>query len=252
MLISTIIASLAVTASTAPQRWIQVFDGRSLANWTAKIKGYPLGENFANTFRVAGGAIQVNYDGYGGKFDGRFGHLFLKTPYAAYRLRLKYRFLGKQLPDGPGWAYKNSGIMIFCQDPSTIGLNQDFPVSAEVQLLGGDDQGERHTGNLCTPGTNVMMNDKLVTQHCTDSTSDTFRGETWVSAEVRVDPDGSVTHFIMGKPVMMYKDVQLDEKDADAQKLLKGDVKVLKQGWISLQSESHPIEFKDIALMPLE
>ena len=51
---------------------------------------------------------------------------------------------------------------------------------------------------------------------------------------------------------MMYKDVQLDEKDADAQKLLKGDVKVLKQGWISLQSESHPIEFKDIALMPLE
>ena len=125
-----------------------MFDGKSLNGWTAKIKGYELGDNFAKTFRVSEGTIQVSYDGYGGKFNDRFGHLYYKKPYSKYIMRLEYRFTGKQLPDGPGWAYENSGVMIHCQDPKSILKDQDFPISSEVQLLGGDVDGPRFTGNL--------------------------------------------------------------------------------------------------------
>ncbi len=247
------IAALLVSALASPSQegWTSLFDGKSLEGWSAKIKGHAFGDNFANTFRVRDGSIVVDYDGYGGKFDNRFGHLFYKSPFSSYILRLDYRFVGKQLPDGPGWAYKNSGIMIHCQDPASIGKDQDFPVSAEVQLLGGDEGAERHTGNLCTPGTNVVMKGELVTRHCTDSTSATFRGEVWVHAEVEVHGSGKVIHRIDGKDVIDYEQIQLDPNDVDGRKLIVGDKKLIASGWISLQSESHPVEFKNIAIKKL-
>lgn len=246
---------LALAVMLAPaqleQGWISMFNGRDLAGWTPKIKGYPLGENFANTFRVEDGVIKVSYDGYDGQFKGRFGHLFFNAPYSHYKMRLEYRFTGKQIPDGPGWAYKNSGIMIHGQDPKTMRLDQDFPVSSEVQLLGGDDTGERHTGNLCTPGTNVVMDGKLVTRHCTDSNSPTFRGEVWVKCELEVRGHGLIIHRIDGKEVLRYEQVQLDPNDADGKTLVKeGNLKI-EGGSISLQSESHPVEFRKIEILPL-
>jgi hypothetical protein len=243
---------LSIGMQTPSQKeWVSLFDGKTLEGWTAKIKGHDLGDNFANTFRVVDGKIQVSYDGYGGKFEGRFGHLFYKSPYSDYMLRLEYRFIGKQLPDGPGWAYKNSGIMIHGQDPKTMGKDQDFPVSAEVQLLGGDDTGERHTGNLCTPGTNVVMDGKLVLQHCFDSTSPTFRGEVWVKVEVEAHGNGTIIHRIDGKEVIRYEKVQLDDRDADAKKLIKDGNLMVSGGSISLQSESHPVEFRNIEIRKL-
>ncbi len=243
---------LALLMSGPAEEWTSLFNGKNLDGWTPKIKGYALGDNFGKTFRVVDGAIQVSYDDYGGKFDGRFGHLFYKSQYSNYIFRMEYRFTGKQLPDGPGWAYKNSGVMIHGQDPKTMTKDQDFPVSSEVQLLGGDDTGERHTGNLCTPGTNVVMDGKLVLQHCFDSTSDTFRGDVWVKLEIEAHGHGVIIHRINGKEVFRYEQVQLDERDADAKRLIKDGKLAVSGGTISLQSESHPVEFRNIQIRELK
>ncbi len=154
-------------------QWVSLFDGKTLNGWTPKIKGYAFGENFNDTFRVEDGVIRVSYDKYG-DFKGEFGHLFYKSPFSKYRLRIEYRFVGEQVKKGPAWAFRNSGVMIHCQDPATMRKEQEFPVSIEVQFLGGPAKGERPTGNLCTPGTNVVRDGKLVTQHCTNSTSKTL------------------------------------------------------------------------------
>lgn len=234
------------------QGWRPLFDGKSLKGWTPKIKGYKLGENFGQTFRVKDGVIQVNYDGYGGQFNDRFGHLFAKGTYSKYRLRLEYRFTGEQVPGGPGWAWRNSGIMIHGQDPKTMALDQDFPVSAEVQLLGGDKEGERHTANLCTPGTNVVMDGQLVTRHCTDSISPTFRGDQWVKVEVEVDGNKLVHHLVNGTEVLHYEHVQYDPTDATAKPLIHNGHLQISGGSISLQSESHPVEFRNIEIKVLK
>lgn len=251
-------------ASRPQGKWTSIFNGKNLDGWTPKIRGYALGDNFANTFRVVDGAMQVNYDGYGGKFEGRFGHIFYKAKLKSYILRFEYRFTGDQIADGPGWAFRNSGAMLICQDPKTIRKDQDFPVSIEAQLLGGDGKGERPTGNVCTPGTNIVLGGKFWTQHCTNSTSPTFHGDQWVTAEFEVRTTStlvgqnlqSVTHIIHrinGKPVMEYDAPQLDPNDADGKVLIeaaKGE-NMLSEGWISLQSESHPCEFRKIELMEI-
>lgn len=234
------------------ERWIPLFNGRNLSGWTPKIKGYLLGENFGNTFRVQDGAIKVSYDGYGGKFENRFGHLFYRNPFTSYKLRLEYRFTGEQLPDAPGWAFRNSGVMIHSQAPESIRKDQDFPVSVEVQFLGGDGKNERTTGNMCSPGTHVVIEGKLVTQHCVNSKSKTYHGDQWVRFELQVHPNGKIVHLVNGEKVMEYEGAQLDENDADAKQLIKNGEKMLKGGFISLQSESHPIEFRKIELAPLE
>ena len=131
-------------------------------------------------------------------------------------------------------------------------LKQDFPVSAEVQLLGGDGSEVRPTANLCTPGTNVVMEGKLHTEHCTKSTSKTYHGDQWVTVEVEVHGNKAVRHKIDGKTVMEYSQIQLDERDKFSQKLLaSGADKMVSGGTISLQSEGHPVEFRKIELKKL-
>lgn len=231
--------------------WEPLFNGKDLSGWTPKIKGYPLGENFGDTFRVKDGAIQVGYEAYDGKFEGRFGHLFHRTPQSNYILRLEYRFVGEQIADGPGWAWRNSGVMIHGQPPETMRQDQDFPVSAEVQLLGGPAEGERPTANLCTPGTHVVHNGELLTQHCTNSSSPTLRGDQWVELELEVHGNGKVIHRINGEDVFEYSKVQYDPGDGDAQRLIQDGNLMISGGSISLQSESSPVEFRNIRLKRL-
>ncbi len=242
-----------VTADNQTEnRWIQLFDGKSLKGWTPKIRGYELGVNYASTFRVENGLLVVRYDGYE-SFDNRFGHLFYEKPFSRYRIRVEYRFVGEQVPGGPGWGRKNSGIMLHCQPPETMTVDQSFPVSIEVQLLGGLGKGERPTANLCTPGTHVVMDGKLVKRHCIASNAPTFHGEEWVTVEVEVLGDERIRHFVNGKLVMEYESPQLDPRDRDAQRLLRmGFPRTLSRGYISLQSESHPIDFRKIELLPLD
>src|SRR5262249_21639535 len=230
--------------------WVALFNGKDLSGWTPKIKGYDLGENFGNTFRVENGVLKVSYDRYS-KFDGKFGHLFYKSPFSHYKLRFEYRFVGEQCPGGPSWAFRNSGAMIHGQPPETMRKDQDFPVSIEVQLLGGSGRGDRPTGNVCTPGTNIVMKDQLITEHCTNSKSKTYQGDEWISVLVEVHGNGFIKHVIDGETVIEYEKAQLDETDADARKLIKNGEKMLSGGTISLQSESHPIEFRKVELLPL-
>jgi hypothetical protein len=256
LLCALVITSLAIDArgqEKAKVGWIALFNGKDLDGWTPKIRGYPAGENFGDTFRVENGVLKVSYDKYK-KFDGKFGHLFYKTPFSHYRLRVQYRFVGEQCPGGPSWAIRNSGVMIHGQTPESMKRNQDFPVSIEVQFLGGNGRVERHTANVCTPGTNIVMNGRLVIRHCTDSTSKTYHGDQWVTVEVEVHGNGAIKHIIDGKSVIEYEKPQLDVADADGRALIKernGD-KMLQGGTISLQSESHPIEFRKVELLPLK
>lgn len=255
--IATILTAVCciVCSTFAEDGWIQLFNGKNLDGWTPKIKGYPLGENFGNTFRVKDGLLQVRYDdpAYGGLFKNRFGHLFYKTPYSHYLLRFEYRFVGKQLKDGPGWAIENNGFMIHGQDPKTMGLNQDFPVSIEVQLLGKGNSKKRPTLNLCTPGTNVERNGKLYTPHCLNSCSETYPSGQWVTGEVEVVGSEKIIHRINGKVVLEYQHPQYDPKDGNAKKLIeKNNGKLLIEGGtISIQGESAPTDFRKIELKVL-
>jgi hypothetical protein len=246
------LAALEARAQDRPRQegWITLFNGKDLSGWTPKIKGYDLGENYGNTFRVENGLLKVSYDRYSG-FDGKFGHLFYKTPSSHYKIRVEYRFVGEQCPGGPSWALRNSGIMIHGQTPESMRKDQDFPVSIEVQLLGGNGRGERPTANVCTPGTNIVMRDRLITQHCTNSHSKTYEADEWVTVEAEVHGNGLIKHIVNGETVIEYEKAQLDENDPDARKLIKDGDKMLHAGTISLQSESHPIEFRKVELLPL-
>jgi len=244
---------LAGAGPASAAEWRPLFDGRSLAGWTAKITGHALGEDPLRTFSAKDGAIRVSYGRYRGRFGGRFGHLAYRVPFTAYRLRLDYRFVGTWLPDVEGWQHANSGIMVHGQRPETMTRDQKFPVSLEFQLNGADGPKPRPTGNLCTPGTNVVIAGRLETEHCILSSGPTVPNGRWVRADIEVRPDGTVTHRIEGTPVLTYSGAQLDPTDADARPLIDraGGVLTLSGGYVYLQSEGHPIEFRAIELMAL-
>ncbi len=234
------------------ENWIQLFNGKDLDDWQFKFKGYELGVNYNNTFRVEDGLLRVRYDDWE-EFGNVFGHIFYKDEFSHYRLRVEYRFVDDQVNSGPGWAYRNNGIMIHGQSAESMELDQDFPVSIEVQLLGGSGQGERSTMNLCTPGTNVVMDGELVERHCTPSSSETFHGDQWVSVEVEVKGGEVIRHFVEGEEVMSYEKPQLDPREPYYEKLLPEDGdKIISRGTISLQAESHPTDFRKIELLVLE
>lgn len=246
-----LLAVLSLSAQTKKD-WIPLFNGKNLKDWTPKITGYPLGENFANTFRVSNKLLQVRYDGYD-DFASKFGHLFYKNPYSYYVIAVEYRFVSDQAKNGPGWATRNSGIMVHGQDPKTMTKDQDFPISIEVQLLGGLGKGPRTTANLCTPGTNVVREGKLLTPHCLNSKSKTYDGDGWVRVEVKVLGDEKIEHIIDGEVVLSYEKPQVGGGNVSKHDpAAKQDGKLLTGGSISLQSESHPVDFRKVELLDLE
>ncbi|MFM7077746.1 MAG: DUF1080 domain-containing protein [Planctomycetaceae bacterium] len=247
-------AVVAVAGRADEPAWRPLFNGKDLAGWTPKIRGQALGDNYGDTFRVEDGLLKVVYDpAKYPTFGEKFGHLFFDEPFSRYRLRIEYRFVGEQCPGGPGWAIRNSGVMLHGEDPKGMTLDQDFPASIEVQFLGGAAEGERTTANLCTPGTNVVYRGTLHTPHCTNSSSKTYRGADWVTVEIEVDGDRVIRHTIDGTAVLEYEQAQLDPADAHAAKLAeaRGGRLLLDGGTISLQSESHPIEFRRVDIQEL-
>jgi hypothetical protein len=234
--------------------WISLFNGRDLAGWTAKITRHPVGVNFANTFRVENGALVVRYDGYDGAFRNQFGHLFHDTPYAYYHLVLEYRFVGDWLADTPGWAYRNSGAMLHAQAPGTMLVEQDFPISVEFQLLGGLGDGRaRPTGNMCSPGTEVFIRGALARSHCVNSSSPTFDGDQWVRAEAIVLGDSLMTFIVNGDTVLSLTRPHVGGGSVNGHDPAeKTDGAPLARGYIALQSEGHPVEFRRVELLNLE
>ena len=246
---------LAATLQPDPNRpdWIQLFNGKNLDGWTPKFSKHDLGENFNDTFRVENGVLAVRYDKWT-KFDGEFGHLFYKDPFAYYRLAAEYRFIGDQVAGGPGWARRNNGLMLHSPDPKTMLKDQDFPISIEVQLLGGFGDGKpRTTMNLCTPGSNVVLNGKLHTAHCTNSTSKTYDGEQWVRVEVEVHGDELVKHIVEGQTVLEYTKPQIGGGNVSpVDPAVKVDGTPKTGGYISIQAETAPTDFRKIELLNLE
>lgn len=232
-------------------RWEPIFNGQDLSGWQMKITGCELGENYNNTFRVSEGKLIVSYEDYD-TFDQRFGHLFFKEKLSHYRLRLEYRFVGKQVRGGPDWAFKNSGIKFHAPDPGLIPKDQQLLVAIETQLLGGNGREERPTANVCTAGTHIVIQDTLRTQHCITSSSATYHREMWVQVEIEVQGSEMIIHKVNGQEVLRYSQPQLDTSDTFARSLLaEGHPKILSEGYIALQAESHPIEFRNIELMRL-
>lgn len=254
MLTGLLLSVVNASAQDHPDRkeWIQLFNGKDLQSWAIKITGYDLDDNFGNTFRVENGVLKVAYDRYD-RFDGRFGHIFYRHKFSHYVVGVEYRFVGEQCPGGPDWAVRNSGVMVHSQFPESMTKEQDFPISIEVQLLGGTGSRERSTANLCTPGTHVVMNGSLFTQHCVNSSSKTYHGDQWVRVEVEVLGDSTIKHRVAGETVLSYEKPQIGGGVVSRyDPKVKRDGMLLKEGYISLQSESHPIEFRKVELLNLE
>jgi Domain of Unknown Function (DUF1080) len=234
------------------QEWTQLFNGRNLDGWTPKIKGYALGENYADTFRVVDGVLKAAYDKYD-TFGDKFGHLFYAQKFSHYVVAAEYRFVGNQVPGGPDWAVRNNGLMLHSQAPATMGKDQDFPISVEMQLLGGLPNGKpRSTANVCTPGTQIFIDNVMVKGHCLNSKSQTYAGDVWVRVEVEVRGGERITHKIDGQTVLEYERPTIGGGQVSAfDPAIKVDGQLLTEGYIAIQGESHPTEFRKIELLNL-
>jgi hypothetical protein len=231
--------------------WIQAFNGKNLDGWVPKITGFDLGVNYGNTFRAEDGVMKMSYDQYP-EFGNKFGHIFYRTKFSHYIVAVEYRFVGEQVKGGPAWAVRNNGIMLHSQAPETMRKDQDFPISVEVQLLGGGPTGERTTANVCTPGTEIHRNGMMVRGHCTNSTSQTYRGDQWVRVEVEVLGSERVRHLIDGKVVLEYEKLEIGGGTVNNfDPAVKKDGTPLGEGYISLQGESHPTEFRKVEILNL-
>lgn len=251
-------------ADVNEEEWISLFNGKDLTGWDIKITGRPLNDNYLNTFRVEDSMLRISYDEYD-QFGTYFGHLYYQKPYSYYKLKFEYRFLGEQTPGGAVWNVRNSGVMLHSQSAESVGPDQHFPVSIELQTLGGLGEGPRTTANLCTPGTMVEIDGKLTRDHCIDSHSQTYDGDQWVSVEAVVLGDSIVHHIIGRDTVLTYTKPQIDSTFVSGdnynwveagvpnpEEWLKKDGVPLTSGYIALQAESHPIDFRNIELLELE
>ncbi|MGB5436555.1 MAG: DUF1080 domain-containing protein [Maribacter sp.] len=237
--------------NTDTEEWISLFNGTNLEGWTPKIKGFELGENALETFGVTDGNLRVSYAAYD-SFDSKFGHLFYKTKFSHYRLKAQYRMVGEQVKGGPEWAFANNGFMLHCQDPKTMTLNQDFPLSMEFQLLAGKDEGERPTGNLCTPGCHVHIDGTLIEDHCMPNTKGaTYPIEKWVNIEAVVLGDSIVHQIVEGDTVITFTKPVIGGFLEGLDKTQFKDGTPMTEGFIALQGESHDTEFRNIEILDL-
>jgi hypothetical protein len=241
-----------ISGNKADSGWTSLFNGKDLNDWTVKINHHETGENFGNTFRVVDGTVQIRYDQYG-NFNDQFGHLYYKTPFSYFRLRFEYRFVGKLQPGAPSYTLRNSGVMFHSQDPRTMLKNQDWPISIEMQLLGGLSDGRsRPTGNMCSPGTDVVYQGRVSPDHCINSTSKTYDGDQWVKGELIVMGSKLITHIIEGDTVLQYSKPTIGGGIVTGHDpKYKIDGKLLSSGYIALQSEGQPVDFRNIEIKQL-
>jgi hypothetical protein len=243
------------TAGGADSGWINLFDGKTLNGWIPKVLGYPAGQDPLETFRVKDGTIVINYDKYGGDIKGRWAHLFFKQPFHAYRLSLEYRFFGEEMQPLRRTQW-NSGVIYHTQSPQSMGLFQPYPIGVEGQILGYFDvkyrDGEqRMTASACGLGT-TLSRDGVVTDDCFKSSVPTPPNDRWTKFEVEVLPDGRVREYINGVMNTWFDHALYDTDDdrfpsqnfIDAQ----GGNRLITSGYICLQSEGHPVAFRNIRI----
>lgn len=249
-------------AEKSPEEWVSLFNGKDLSGWDIKIKDHPLNENYKNTFRIEDSMLRVSYSDYE-RFDNQFGHLFTQTPYSYYKLKLQYRFVGDHVADAPIWSDRNSGVMLHSQSAKSMDLHQDFPVSLEFQFLCGNGKDTVPTGSVCTPGTFISYNGKVYTGHIMRSNSKTYLKNEWISGEAEVYGDSLIRHIINGDTVLTYTKPTIGEgfvsnthtwtfaNITDSTLWINKAGTPLKEGYIALQAESQPVDFRRIELLNL-
>ena len=251
LMASIVVLQSCSTETEQQENWVSIFNGENLDGWTVKFSGFDLGANYKNTFRAADGILSANYDQYE-EFNGEYGHIFYKEKLSHYKLKLEYRFTGDQVPGAPGWAYRNNGIMFHTQSPESMEKVHGWPVSLEFQLLGGRSDGEeRHTGNVCTPGTHIEINGNLEEEHCISSTSKTYDGDQWVTAELEVKGGEYARHYINGELVFEFTNPIADASDGEQPAHPYTDGMSVSEGYVALQAESHNTDFRNIMLLNL-
>jgi hypothetical protein len=250
VLFCAIAMSCATSQKEKATEYIALFNGKNLEGWTPKISGFKAGENYKNTFRVEDGLLKVSYTEYD-SFRAEFGHLFYKEKFSDYRLRIEYRFAESNLSGAPEWAFCNSGVMFHSQSAESMGIDQDFPVSLEAQFLGSKDERIRTTMNLCTPGTHVYMSDTLTTEHCINSTSKPNMLGDWVTVELIVFSDSIIHHLVNGDTVITYTKPTIGGGYLPENYSLPEGTP-LTEGYLALQAESHPLDFRKVEVMQLK
>ena len=261
---SLVLMLISSTNGQEKQDWYDLFNGQDLSGWDIKITGHDVNDNYKHTFHVEDGILKVDYSNYE-SFDEKFGHIYYHQPFSYYKLLVEYRFVGEQLKGGASWNVRNSGVMLHSQSASSLGKDQHFPVSIEIQFLGGLGTDDRTTANVCTPGTTLEMDGKINSQHCINSTSKTYHGDQWVTVEALVLGDSLIQHLIDGEVVLEYQKPQIDaifvsKENYDWEQALvpqpdswrKQAGNLLAEGYIALQAESHPIHFRKVSVLNLE
>ena len=237
---------------SADPGWTSLLNGRDLNDWIVKIHHHEAGENAGNTFRVEDGMIKVRYDQYG-DFNDQFGHLYYKKPFSHFHLVVEYRFHGKLHPGAPEYTLLNSGVMFHSQDPRSMPKEQNWPISVEMQFLAGLGDGKpRPTGNMCSPGTDIEYRGVKYDGHCLSSSSKTYHAGEWVRAELIVWGDSLITHMINGDTVLQYSHPTMGGGVVSGyDSVVWQEGKPLKSGYIALQSEGQPIDFRRVELREL-
>ena len=235
------------------EKWIDLFNGKDLSNWIVKIHHHDPGVNYGNTFRIHDGMIEVNYDQYG-DFNDQFGHLYFEKPFSDFHLKLEYQFYGELQEGAPDYTILNSGVMFHSQDPRTMPKEQNWPISVEMQFLAGlPDGAPRPTGNMCSPGTDIVYQGETYDGHCLNSSSETYSPAEWVKAELIVRGDSLITHIINGDTVLQYSKPTMGGGVVDGyDSTIWQPGKPLTAGFIALQSEGQPIRFRNIVLRELK
>lgn len=237
-----------VNNSKSVNNWVPLFNGKNLDGWIPKIAGHKAGENYGNTFRVADGILSTRYDQYD-SFANTFGALYFDKKFSGYRLKVEYRFVGDTAKGAPSWGFRDGGVQYHCQSPATVALDQPFPVCLEYNFHGGNGSGERPTGEICASGIYVEIEGARNASYCTPpAVKRTFHGDQWVTAEIEVR-GGAITHFVNGEKILAFKNPRYDPAHALGKTFIAGGNDAVTEGYISLQSNSHPMDFRKIEIL---
>lgn len=233
---------------TESPAWVSLFNGEDLNDWTIRILGKALGENYANTFRVDSSLLKIRYDQYE-SYDGQFGAIYFNKSFTNYRLKVEYRFVGETAPGAPSWGFRDSGVQYHSQSPQSMKPDQPFPVCLEYNLHGGNGTDERPTGEICVPGTSVQISGEKNASFCTTpEVKRTFHGDQWVTIEIEVQ-DTVISHYANGEKILTYTNPTYDPEHEYGGELIVEENDRVLSGYISLQSNSHPIDFRKIEIL---
>ena len=237
----------------ADTAWINLI--QNFSDWDLKLRYQNLNVNWNNTFQMVGGVLTVDYSNYVDFTNEPFGHACYKVrPFSYYYLRAEYQVWGNQVPLGPGWALQNNGFMLHSQSMASMGLNQDFPMSLEAQLLGPGNGSS--TMNLCTPGSafyTTATGGTVNLNHCINATSQPRAAVNtgWQPVSALVLADSVVRHYVNNVLVLTYYRTVQYQGNVSGNTITITNNAPLNQGYITIQAESHPYRFRRIDVVNL-